>query len=272
MSEKIKDYLGLAIIFALALFALSVVSYVKTYSKSIEPGSYRSFSVAGEGKVVAIPDIAEISFTVITEGGTNLAELQNENTKKINDAIKFVKSAGVENKDIKTQNYNVSPRYQYYDCRPMPVPLGSGTAGIAYPEPQSCPPPEIIGYTINQSVSVKIRDQEKIGTILSGVVENGANSVYGPSFTIDDPTKIENEARAKAIKNAKTKADAIADAGGFRLGRILSISEGGGYPSYYYKLAETAVADGHGGDLPAPIIEPGSQDVIINVTITYEIR
>ena len=273
MADKVKNYVGFAAIFALVVFALSAVGYVKTYSKSIEPSRYRSFSVSGEGKVVAIPDIAQFSFTVITEGGTDLSVLQTENSAKINNAIDFIKSNGVEDADIKTQSYNVSPRYQYFDCSPRIL-----RETLPYPATPDenitpCPPPEIVGYTINQTVSIKVRDFEKIGALLSGVVKNGANLVYGPNFTIDDRTKIENEARAKAIENAKQKADAVAKAGGFRLGRILAINEGG-YSPYprYESFSGFDYGKGGGGDVPAPTIEPGSQDVIVNVSISYEIK
>lgn len=269
------DYFRWIKVIAMLVVAISIASYANTYSKSIQPSSFRSFSVSGEGRVVAIPDVAEFSFTVITEGGPDLIKTQSENTSKINAAIKFVKSEGVKDADIKTQNYNISPRYQNYRCDyPIPLPLGAESESVVSQEfyPQPCPPAEIVGYTINQTVLVKARDFDKIGALLAGVVENGANSVYGPNFAIDDPTEIENEARAEAIKNARKKAEAVAKAGEFRLGRTLSISEGGYYPSYYQKLAETAVADGRGGTLPAPTIAPGSQDVVINVSITYEIR
>lgn len=265
------DYFRWAKIAAMLIFALSAASYVNTYSKSIQPSSFRSFSVSGVGKVVAIPDVDEFSFTVITEGGTDVAVLEKENITKVNNAIEFIKSAGVKDADIKTQNYSISPRYQYFNCSPIilretfPYPASPDS------DVRPCPPPEIVGYTITQTVSVKVRDREKIGVLLSGVVKNGANSVYGPSFTIDDPTKIENEARAIAIKNAKEKAESVAKAGGFRLGRILSINEGGYTP--YYRFTGLA-ADGKGGgdEVPPPAIEPGSQDVVINVSITYEIR
>ena len=96
-----------------------------------------------------------------------------------------------------------------------------------------CPPPEIVGYSITQTVSVKVRNFEKIGDLLSGIVDNGANSVSGISFTVDNSTKLENEARKNAMTEAKEKAKAVAEAGGFRLGRLLSVEEGGQYPTYY---------------------------------------
>lgn len=260
MNEKIKNYLYGALAISVVVIALAAWSYANSYSQAIDPGSLRSFSVSGEGKVVAVPDIAQFSFTVITEGGEDLTALQTENTKKMNSAITFVKEGGVQTADIKTSQYNISPRYQSYNCYGR----DGGTV---------CPPPKIVGYTINQTVSVKVRDFTALGPILSGVVASGANTVSSPSFTIDDPSALENDARKEAIEQAKEKARAIARAGGFSLGRLLSIDEGGrGYPIPLYATKE---AYGIGGDTAysePPTIEPGSQDTIIYVSLRYEIR
>jgi len=261
MNEKIRNYLGLAGIIGILVAALSAWNFVGAYGKQIEPSSFRSFNVSGEGEVVAVPDVAQFSFTVLTEGGTDIASLQEENTTKMNRAIEYVKGQGVDSKDIRTEGYNVNPRYQYYDCsRP-----------IYKSEAEPCPPAEIVGYTIRQTVSVKIRDFSNIGGLLSGVVEEGANTVSQLNFTIDDPTEVENEARAEAILKAQEKAEAIAEAGGFSLGQLLSIQEGGsGYYVPQYRM-ESMDAAGMGGGA-APSIEPGSQEVSISVTLTYEIR
>jgi len=272
MDTRIKNWVGIALVATLFIGAISSLWYVRAFSQSIEPSSFRSFSVSAEGKAVAIPDVAEFSFTVLTQGGTDLAALQQTNTQKTNDAIAFVKSKEVADKDIKTQNYTVEPRYQYFNC-------DSPSARLPYddisPETviRECPPPEIVGYTVRNTVSVKVRNFNEVGGILSGVVSNGANSVSGIYFTVDDPTAVENEARAEAIVKAKDKAEALADAGDFRLGRLLNISEGGGVIPYYDK--RMAVAQEFDGDMavvPAPSIEPGSQDFQITMTLTYEIR
>ena len=105
MDTKIKNYLGWAGVALMAALALSSLWYVRTYSKSAEPSSYRSFSVTGEGKGVAIPDVAEFSFSVLTQGGKDLSALQAENTLKVNRAIGVVKGAGVADEDIKTEQY-----------------------------------------------------------------------------------------------------------------------------------------------------------------------
>jgi len=132
-------------------------------------------------------------------------------------------------------------------------------------------PPEIVGYSITQSVLVKIRDFDKLGVVLGGVVDNGANSVSQFNFTIDDPTSVQDEARAEAIEKAQKKAKAIAKAGGFRLGKLLSIEEGGYYPQPTYAYESKAYGVGGGSDA-APSIEPGSEEVIVNVTLRYEIK
>lgn len=291
MNENLKGYLGWVVIAFIGVLSFAVLSYVQTYSDSIEPGTYRSFSVSGEGKVVAVPDVATFSFSIITEGGKDLAALQKENTTKGNKIIDFIKSGGVAAKDIKTEGYSVYPRYTNYTCRQVAVPMMEGGSGgyggsapsgvgiaqpstaVAYPIDKVCPPAEISGYSINQTVSVKVRDFAKAGDILSGAVTNGANSVSQLSFDIDNRDTVESEARAEAIQKAKIKAKAVAKAGGFSLGRLLAIDEGGyGGPVYF---AKSMVADGRGGGLeaaPAPSIEPGSQDVIISVTLRYEIR
>lgn len=262
MFDRGKQILFIGGAVALVAFAYAALSYVQTYSRSIEPSSFRSFAVQGEGKIIAKPDIAQFSFSVVSQGGKDIAKLQKENTERVNRAIALVKNAGVEEKDIKTENYSVEPRYQYFSC-PPPAP---------YESARPCPPPEITGYTVSQTVLVKLRNFEKIGDILTGVVEAGVNSVSQLAFTVDDPARLESEARNEAIAKAQEKAAEIAKAGRFSLGRLLSLDEGGTYPPLYYR--EKAVGMGMGGDVaaPAPSIEPGSQEIRVNVTLRYEIN
>lgn len=256
MDKKIKNYLGVGSLVSMVVLAISSLIFANTYSKSIIPSSYRNFSVTGEGKVVAVPDVAQFSFSVITEGENNIANLQQENTQKANRAIALIKNSGVEDKDIKTSNYNLQPRYQYFSCE---VTKNSKV--------KPCPPPEIVGYSIVQTVSVKIRNLEKSGEILSGIVQSGVNSVSEISFAIDDKTEIENSAREEAIADATKKAESIAKAGNFRLGKILSIYENS-FPMFNKEMGGGMAME---SDV-APSIEPGSQDVRVNVTINYEIR
>ncbi len=256
MDEKVRSYLGGAAVIGILAVSYAAVVGVRTYSQSIEPSSFRSFSVTADAKVVAVPDVAAFTASVITEGGLDLGALQEANIEKTNAVIAYVKDEGVDEKDVKTEGYSVEPRYQYYGC-----------------ETGTCPPPRIVGYTVRQTVSVKVRDFAKAGEILGGVVTKGANSVSSLSFTIDDPTEVQAEARAEAIEKAKAKARVIADEAGFNVGRLLSIDEGGYVPPmpYYYREAYGMGGAGDAAKVAASI-EPGSQDVTVTVTLRYEIR
>ena len=114
MNPRIKDLIGVIAIISVLFFAYAAWVYVDAFSKSIEPSSFRSFQVSAEGEVVAIPDVAQFTFSVITQGGTDIASLQQENIEKTNRAINIVKVQGIEDKDIKTQNFNLTPRYQQF--------------------------------------------------------------------------------------------------------------------------------------------------------------
>ncbi len=266
MNERTKNYLGWALVIAVLVIAYSAFSYVNTYADSTEPGNFKSFAVTGEGKVALRPDVAEFNFGVVTEGGTNIGTLQEQNTSKVNKAIEFLKGLGIDEKDIKTENYSLEPRQEYSNCGRYPY-----AGGV-----ETCPPPRIVGYTVRQGVAVKMREAQfdKIGEALSGVVTNGANTVSGLNFTVDDRLKAENDARALAIEQAKMKAEATADAGDFSLGELLSIDEGyaGPYYNKYSMAGGMAMSDrAESAAMPAPAIEPGSQEIIINVTLRYEI-
>lgn len=268
MSSSLKNALGLAGVIAILCIAVSSLWYVNAFSRNSEPTSFRSFSVSGTGKATAIPDVARFTVRVITEGDTNLGNSQEKNTEKVNAVIAFIKTKGIEAKDIKTQNYSVDPRYQYFDCSQQ-VPV-VGTQSV-----KPCAPPQIVGYTVEQTISVTVRQKNfaLIGTLLSGVVANGANSVSQLSFEVDDPTAVQSEARAQAIEKAKAKALNVAQAGGFSLGRLLSIDEGSSpvpYATSQY-FGRTMATDS-AMEKSSPTIEPGSQDVTIDVTLKYEIQ
>ncbi|MBI4138456.1 MAG: SIMPL domain-containing protein [Candidatus Wildermuthbacteria bacterium] len=256
MTEQLKKYLSIAGIAALGTFSLAALQFGSSYSRSVDQNLSRSFSATAQGEVTAIPDVATFSFGVLTQGNLDLGVLQEENAKKTTAAIEYIKSKSVESKDISTQSYSVEPRYQYYNC-------GNDTS--------VCPPPDIVGYTVSQHILVKARDFAVAGDLLAGVVKNGANSVSQLSFSLDDPEEAQNEARAKAIAKAKTKAQMLAKAGGFSVGRLLSIQENQDMP-YPYPAIYEAYGKGGADSAPVPSIEPGSQKIRSTITLVYEIR
>lgn len=252
MDHKIKNILGWAGIISIIIIALSIALYAYSYATSVAPSNPRTFSVSGEGKVIAIPNIAEFRVEVVTEGGMNLRELQSQNTSKINDIISYLKESGISEEDIQTINYNIAPRYE--QC------FGN----------RICPPARIIGYTINTSLSVRTKDFAKAGEILSGVVKMGANRVSDLTFKVDDKDAYLREARAKAIENAREKAKEIASDAGFRVGRIIFISESDFNPWYVMDRKTTGLQSSFVGESVS--IEPGSQEIIVRVNLTYGIR
>lgn len=240
-------------------FAIAALWYVSAYSGSVGADSYKSFSVIGEGKAIAVPDVARFTFGVVSEtSSADVAALQVNNTTKMNRVIAALKAAGIADKDIKTESYNLSPRYT--SC---------------YREEGICPPSQIAGYRLEQIVSVKVRDFTKVGSILSQTVAAGANNISQVEFTVDDLEAVRNTARAEAIARARAQAKAMAKAGGFRVGELLSVEEGGPFPYPIY---------GKGGSIsaampmdmvesaPQPALEPGSTEVTVNVVLRYEIK
>ncbi len=211
-----------------------------------------TITVTGKGEVMAKPDIATISFGVIEEG-MDVAKAQEASAIKMNKIIDTIKSSGVEDKDIKTTNYSIYPRYDY-----LRVNYTYGGKQV------------LAGYDVSQTVQVKIRDLTKIGEILSAVGDSVTN-VSGPNFSIDEEDTIKAQAKEEAIKNAREEAKKLAKSLGVRLVRITSFSEGGVYP-VYYGMEKSMTAGIGGADAIAPEIPVGENTITSNVTITYEIR
>jgi len=232
----------------LAVLGTVVAKNLKSYQYIGKPTAERdTIAISGEGKVTGIPDIAAIEVGLVTEK-KDVASAQKENTLKMNRLIKNLKNLGIEDKDIQTSYYNIYPQYDWPDGKQV-----------------------LRGYQVNQSVSVKIRNLDKIGDILTAAGEGGANQVSGLSFNIDDPEKLRQEARIKALENAKEKADALAKVAGVKLGKVVSFSEYAETPAPMYKAME-GLGIGGGGEMPAPTVEKGSMDIIVNVTVSYEIK
>jgi uncharacterized protein YggE len=262
MADKFKLYLMASGIFAMVALAISslLYSYAHFHSRLIEPSALRSFSVSAQGRVVAIPDVANITFSVITQNG-DLSKLQRENTERANRAIEFIKAKGVDSKDIQTASYTIVPRYEHK----------TRTIGPWTVIDQHQTTSKIIGYSITQTVSVKIRDFNIIGDILAGVVEHGANAVSGPFFTVDDPSELQNQARRQAIEKAKQRAKTMAEFAGFRLGPLLSIDDNFFYipPPMPHAIG---LEDAGRVELAPPQIEPGEQEITASVTLRYGIK
>ena len=219
------------------------VRALNSYSNSLSPA--RVINVSAEGKTVAVPDIAKFNFSVVSEGDAP-ADIQAENSKKINDAMAFIEGQGVEEKDIKTTSYNLSPKYKFDKFKNRS---------------------DIIGYTLRQSVEVRIRDFALISTILAGLPGLGINEIGQLNFDIDDPDVYLDQAREEAFAKAKEKAEKMASQNRVSIRKVVSFSES---PTYYPARFESFLSVAESA--PAPVIQPGEQEITVRINVTYEIQ
>lgn len=253
----------LAALFILGLVASSfafAASYAVSAWKEWTNTQYpRQVTLSGEGKVAIKPDIALFTVAVLTQS-QKVGEAQEENTRKSNAILDFLKKEGVSEKDLKTVGYNIQPQQQYFDSLPCYV--------------SPCPvrrPPEIVGYEVRHTIEVKARDLGKTDVLLSGVVTAGANEVGAIQFKIDNEESVIAKARKEAIEDAKDKAESLAQDLGVKIVRIAGYSEGG-FPPVYTAYAKEGYGMGGDGMQSSPRIEPGEQEIRAFVNVTYEFR
>jgi len=218
--------------------------------------------VTGEGKVSVKPDVARVTVSIVTRGEF-LKSAQEENARKSNILVGYLKSESVLEKDIRTVGYNIFPRYS---VPPPPCVPGQYCPSQAVDDRS----PKIIGYEVRNAYEITIRDLAKAGDILTGVVGAGANEVSGIAFTIDKPETLIADARKKAIDDANGKAARLARDLGLRRGKLVSFSEGGYQPFFYEKAALGGRGGGDAAPAPAPSIAPGETELRVTVTAVFE--
>ncbi|MBI5731876.1 MAG: SIMPL domain-containing protein [Candidatus Magasanikbacteria bacterium] len=207
-----------------------------------------TIALTGEGKVTGAPNIAVTEIGLLTEK-EDVASAQKENTEKMNKLISEVKKLGIAVDDIQTTQYQIYPKYDYSNGKSV-----------------------ISGYTVSQSVSIKIRDLAKINAVLAKVGEVGVNQVSNLSFTIDNPEELKAAAREKALTNVKAKAVALAKDLGVKLVRIVSFNEYAPENQAYPMYKNMAEGMGGAGATPSPDIQTGTLEVKVSVSVIYEIE
>jgi uncharacterized protein YggE len=229
--------------------------------------SQNTITVSGEGEVLAKPDIATFSFTISEEGKT-VAEAQKKATDKLNKAIDAVKKGGVNgDKDIRTLEYRINPKYEYYY---QPTPLACTST---YCPPTPVKEPKIVGYEVSQTTEVKVRKLEGAGELLTSVGNLGVQYVGNLQFKVEDEDAVKQEAQAKAIKEAREKAERLANQLGVSLVRVANFSESNYSPLYYGRGGVAVDSMSYSEKaVEAPTISTGENQITSNVTITYEIR
>lgn len=239
----------LVLIVVVGLIAMGIISLIR--ERIVNPMHYQ-VSFTAEGSVFAKPDIAQVTLGVKTDRKATAVDAVKENTEKMNEIITKIKDEGVEEKDIKTTSYNLNPSYDYIPAR--------GRS-------------EIKGYEVYQEVTIKIRDLDKIGSIIEVATTAGSNQVGNISFTIDDMSEIKKQAREEAVAKAEQKAEEMAELTGIKLGRLVNVYENETpYPPVYRNYALDMEGIGFGGGGPAPEIQVGQNEINLNITLVYEVK
>ncbi|HWJ87993.1 MAG TPA: SIMPL domain-containing protein [Pelagibacterium sp.] len=216
------------------------------------PALADSMTLSGTGTVRAAPDMATVTTGVTTQGET-AREALDANSTAMADLVAALRDAGLENRDIQTSNFTVSPQYVYSDQR--------DESGYTLP-------PQIQGYEVSNAVTIVVRDLEQLGSVLDQAVTVGANTINSVSFAVAETGKLEEEARKLAVADALAKARTYAEAAGVRLGSIESIRETdmAAPPMPMYQARAMSVS----AEMAVPV-EAGEMTYSITTTISWDI-
>lgn len=233
----ILSFLGIG-----AVTAIVIVGFVSL--KAWQPDE--RLSVTGEGRKYLSPDIADLTMGVRTDNKKTAILATTENTAVMEKVIASLKSQGVESADIKTGSYNLFPQYNYTESKGQ----------------------ELTGWTLEQTVRVRVRDIVRVGEIVARATEAGANTVASISFTRENTDDIKRLAREEAIEKAKQKAQELAASTGIELGDVVTVYENEVQTPYPYY---GGYGLGGGGEGAAPV-QPGQNEYVIQVTVVYEVE
>lgn len=235
---------------ALPALVLAVAALAATTPAAMAEEPTPTLSLSGTGEVTATPDMAVVTLGVATEAETARAAL-DQNNAAANRLLSALKEAGLEDRDIATSGVSVEPRMVWPEQK-------DGNQG----------PPRIVGYTVSNTVRATVRDLARLGEVLDKSVTAGGNRIDNLSFSISDDEALLDEARAKAMQDAMRKAHVYATTGGFRLKRILSVTESGGAAPPVPMMARDA---GFAQAESVPV-SPGETTLRVRTSVTWEIE
>jgi uncharacterized protein YggE len=206
--------------------------------------------VSGEGRVVAVPDVAILRLGIEAQGAT-VAESQDQAREAMDKVMKALQDEGVAEKDIQTQYFNINRISRLDNEEDKEV---------------------ITGYRVTNMVTAKIRDVAKAGDVIDAVAAAGGDytRIDSIGFTVDDTSEYYKEAREQAVSDAEAKAQQLADAAGVKLGRPLYITESSYVPGPIYR--QDMIAKAEGAPAVETAISPGEMEITLNVQISYTIE
>jgi hypothetical protein len=225
----------------LLLPGLAMTASAADSSPAAERGTL--LSISAEAHASRAPDVATISAGVVTQSPDANTALR-ANAVQMDKVMAAVRAAGIAERDVQTAGISINPQYRYAENQA----------------------PAITGYQASNTVSVKVRDIAKLGKVLDALVANGANQINGPSFEIDQPEAVYDEARRAALKKAQARAELYAAALGKRVKRIVSVAEGGsgGAPGPM-PMMKMAMADA------STPVSPGETSLSITLDVVFEL-
>ncbi len=208
-------------------------------------------SLVSSETVEVVPDMAELQISIRTEH-VDAKVCQQENTKKLNQLLEYLKGEGYEEESIETSGFSLNPRYDWSDNTQ-----------------------KLVGYDMRTSVTVTDIPMEKIGAMLTSVVENGANEIDSVSYFSSQYDQAYNQALAKAIELSKGKGEALAEASGMKLGPVLKIQEQSDNQYGRYVSANVTasknLAMAAAGEAVAMDVMPGEMQVTAEITVEFEL-
>ncbi len=237
---------GLAPAFALAL---ATTAALPAFAQTPPPPHREAvIEVNGEGRAAVAPDMAILSFSVVTDGKT-AREALDGNSKAMTDVLAALRTGGIADRDLQTSGFAVNPQYRYPENN-------NGTE-----------PPTLIGYQVANTLTVRLRDVAKLGAIIDQAVTLGVNQGGSIQFTNDKPDATLNEARKAAVTDAIAKARTLAEAAGVKLGRVIEINENAARPEPM-PMARAMAKDMAESAVP---IANGENNYNVTVNVTFAI-
>lgn len=247
--KLLMTFVGILLVYLIVFLGVLIRNELRKYDNiGMADKPERTIRVEGEGKVSVKPDVAMTTMGVTTEFPT-VAEAQQKNTETVNKLVTRLKELGIDSADIQTRDYSVYPSYDY-------------------PTNES---PKLRGYTISQSVAIKIRNLDKANQVLGLAAEVGATNVNGIQFTVDDKDAYLEAARTEALKKVNEKARALSSMLGLNLASIVSYDEYETSAVDPYYGGKMYYEGGMGGGAMTSV-EAGTQDVVLRVGVTFELR
>jgi uncharacterized protein len=254
MKKKWLSILILGMILILAIPALtgcSVPTAAQGTSAVQVSQQPQGIWVSGTGEVSITPDIAILNLGVVAQEA-NVAQAQSEASDAMAKVMKALTDSGIDPKDIQTGYFSISQRTRWDDSKQSD---------------------SVIGYQVTNMVSVKIRSTDKVGDIIGSVVQAGGDliRINGINFSVEDPAKYYQDARAKAMTAAKGKADELAKLAGLTLGKPTYVVENAQYTPSYGGYANFSTS------VPAPMItvaapiSPGETKINFSVQVAYSV-